>query len=360
MIKHKTLIAAGAAAVLFVAGGAVFAADAAKPADAKPAQAKPAEAKPAQAKPAEAKPAKPANSVMAVVNGRKITSEEFDLTLNSYMASLAQRMGGQHSGKMDPNDKVKKELLNQLIDREVLFSEIEKNKFDDVDNKVKEEFEQAKKGYGSDEEFKKALKTDGIDETTLKKLIKRRVLFAAYVDKFIAPKIVISDEESKKFYDENAQYFETQETVSCSHILIATKKEDTPEKKAEAKAKAEAIRKRIEGGEDFAKIAKEVSDCPSKEKGGDLGSFGRGQMVKPFEEAAFGLEIGKLSNVVETEFGYHVIKSTAHQKADKVPYDTVKERIVGHLKEKALNKAIRDKVDELKKTAKIEISADLK
>lgn len=102
--------------------------------------------------------------------------------------------------------------------------------------------------------------------------------------------------------------------VRASHILLmyqGSARSSASRSKDEALSEIEALRGRIEGGEDFAGIAAEVSDCPSGQNGGDLGTFGRGQMVKPFEDAVFGLGVGETSGVVETDFGYHLIQRTA-------------------------------------------------
>lgn len=103
-------------------------------------------------------------------------------------------------------------------------------------------------------------------------------------------------------------------TVKASHILLMYKgssRSTATRSKADAQREIEALKAQIDGGADFAALAREHSDCPSAEEGGDLGAFGRGQMVKPFEDTAFGLPVGGTSGVVETQFGYHLIKRTA-------------------------------------------------
>lgn len=102
--------------------------------------------------------------------------------------------------------------------------------------------------------------------------------------------------------------------IRASHILLmydGSARSSATRSKDEAEAEIQALAERIEGGEDFAEVASEMSDCPSGKRGGDLGTFGRGQMVKEFEDAAFGLDVGQTSGVVETDFGYHLIRRTA-------------------------------------------------
>jgi parvulin-like peptidyl-prolyl isomerase len=103
-------------------------------------------------------------------------------------------------------------------------------------------------------------------------------------------------------------------TVKASHILLMYKgssRSTATRSKADAQREIEALKAQLDGGADFATLARQHSDCPSAEEGGDLGAFGKGQMVKPFEDTAFGLPVGGTSGVVETQFGYHLIKRTA-------------------------------------------------
>ena len=120
-------------------------------------------------------------------------------------------------------------------------------------------------------------------------------------------------EEISAFYQQNIDSFKVPESVSASHILIAFDEEDTDETKAEKKAKIEALKTQVDSGASFEELASANSDCPSSQRGGDLGSFGRGQMVPEFEQAAFNMETGAVSSAVETQYGYHLIKVTGHE-----------------------------------------------
>ena len=127
-------------------------------------------------------------------------------------------------------------------------------------------------------------------------------------------KIDVTENDANNYYSGNPKEFETPEQVKASHILIASDTSDTSvdpnDAKAKALAKAEQLLAQLKDGADFAELAKANSTCPSASKGGDLGFFSKGDMVAPFEEAAFALEPGQLSDIVETKFGYHIIKRT--------------------------------------------------
>lgn len=144
--------------------------------------------------------------------------------------------------------------------------------------------------------------------------------------------MTVDDAEVKKFYDENTDKFQGTEQRNASHILIAFGVSPTPEKKQEAKAKAEAILAEIKKNpKSFETLAIKNSEDPgSAVKGGDLGSFARGAMVKPFEDAAFSLKVNEVSNLVESEFGYHIIKITGITGAN-TDFETLKPQIKGDL-----------------------------
>lgn len=145
-----------------------------------------------------------------------------------------------------------------------------------------------------------------------------------------------TDEEIKKYYDEHQADFER---VSAQHILIPVVG-DKALKDDEAKAKAQEIKKRLDNGQDFADLAKaESADPGSKDKGGDLGYFGKGQMVPEFEKVAFGLKVGEISDPVKTQYGYHIIKVNKH---DIAPLDEVKDGIADDLRQKAFEKYVDD------------------
>ena len=144
--------------------------------------------------------------------------------------------------------------------------------------------------------------------------------------------------------------------VRASHILVmAEKGKATPEEDAAALAKITALRERALAGEDFAQLARENSDCPSKERGGDLGEFGHGQMVPEFDKAAFEQPVGEIGEIVKTSFGYHIIKVTDRNDAKDVEFDDVKDTILEGLRREAVAQKIQAYLSGLRDAAKIEI-----
>jgi peptidyl-prolyl cis-trans isomerase C len=294
----------------------------------------------------------PASSKVAVVNGAVITKADYERELGI----VKQHLSGM--GKQ-PNDsqfgQIKKDLLESLIDREVLYQESQKNGVSVSDEAINEQLKAMKKQFPSEEEFKNALSKLDLSEVSLKSQLKRSMGIQQVIEKQqFGQKVTVSDEEAKAYYDSNPSLFEKPEEVQASHILIKVDPKTDAAKKAEARKKIEMVQQRLKKGEDFPTLAKEFSECSSSTKGGDLGYFRRGQMVKPFEEVAFALKPGQVSDIVETQFGYHLIKVTDKKPATKMAYDDVKDKIKESLKKAQVQKEITKYVEGLKEKAKVE------
>jgi peptidyl-prolyl cis-trans isomerase C len=190
-----------------------------------------------------------------------------------------------------------------------------------------------------------------MDEAGLRLLLKKRYVVNNLLEKQVVSTITVTDEEISTFYERNKDKFKRPESVRASHILVDSKPTDTPEDKQKAKEKAQGLLKQLKEGKDFAELAKTESACPSKAQGGDLNFFGKGQMVPEFENVAFALKPGEISDVVETQFGYHIIKVTEKKPEETVPLEEVKDRIKQYLTEEKSQKAVMDSVAALRKDA---------
>jgi len=217
---------------------------------------------------------------------------------------------------------------------------------------VKSSEQQAETSAGGAEQLDANLANQGLDRARLHDLIEDSDLVNQLLMK-LGEGIEISDEEISTFYTENPTYFEASEEVSARHILFKAEAGADAETKAVAKAKAEAARKRALAGEDFATLATELSEGPSAPKGGDLGFFSKDRMVPPFSEAAFALKPGEISGVVETRFGYHVIKVEERTEARTVPLEEVKDRIRQGLSQEGQQGRIEALLADLREKAEI-------
>lgn len=307
-----------------------------------------AEKKAAPAKAAENGKALP--NPVARVNNVPIAAADLQKAIKAFKSSP--------QGAQVPADKekeVQQFLLNQLISGELMYQIAKTTELKDREARVDENLGKLKSRFTKEEDFQKALKEQGITEKELRELVRRNVVIDAYIEKTIVPKQTVTEADAKAFYDKNPETFTQPEQVRASHILISVDPKATDADKKKARAKIDALLKQARAGIDFAKLAQESSSCPSSKQGGDLGYFGKGQMVKPFEDTAFAMKPGEISDVVETQFGYHIIKLIEKKAPSKVSFADVKSRIEESLKRRKVGEAVNATLEAAKKKAKIEV-----
>lgn len=248
-----------------------------------------------------------------------------------------------------------KQAVEQLISAELLYQAAAKLEIKDLDTQIDAKLAQGKARFKDENDFKNAIKDLEMDEKDLREYTRRDLLISHFVETTFVSKVAVSEAEIRAFYDSNPEKFKRDETVKASHILIGTDSVASADDKKKAREKAEKLRKELTGGADFAVLAKGNSTCPSSQQGGDLGSFSKGQMVPPFEKAAFALKPGEISDVVETQFGYHIIKVTEKKGAETVDFTDARGRIEEFLKRQKVSDAIQKYLTDTKKTARIEL-----
>jgi peptidyl-prolyl cis-trans isomerase C len=292
-----------------------------------------------------------AEQKVAGVNGTVINQAEFDSEMNRVLERL------QRTGRF-PNDlersQIKKQVLENLIARELLYQESQKKGIKVDQKEVEAQLTALKGRFPSEVEFKNAMSTMNLTEADLRFQFERDVAIRKLLDDQIGGKSTVSEKESRAYYDSKLESFKKPEQVRASHILIKVDPGADEAKKAEARTKIESLQAKLKKGDDFGALAKEYSEGPSGPKGGDLGFFGRGQMVKPFEETAFSMKPGQVSGMVETRFGYHLIMVTERTPESTLSYEEVKDRLEQYLKQQKDQKAIAAYVETLKGKAKIE------
>jgi peptidyl-prolyl cis-trans isomerase C len=188
-------------------------------------------------------------------------------------------------------------------------------------------------------------------------MITNNFLAFQYLQKEVISKIKVTEKEAKAYYDKNPDLFKSPEQIKARHILIQVPKEAPEEEKKKLKEKADDVLKKVKAGEDFAKLAADFSDdTGTKSKGGELGFFSKGSMVPAFEQAAFALKPGEVSELVETDFGFHVIKVDEKKEAVSEPFETIKEKVTKQaLREKQETK-VSEFVEQALKKAKVMIN----
>ncbi|MBU1006549.1 MAG: peptidylprolyl isomerase [Candidatus Omnitrophica bacterium] len=293
-----------------------------------------------------------APKLAAKVNGVSIKTETLDAAISNFIEN--QKAFGMDI-KEEDKVELRKGVLDELISAELLYQESNKAKLGDLSKEAEAQFDSIKKGFDSDDDFKKVMKEKGITEKDIKADIKKGVYINAYLTGNVYNTITVTDAEKLAEYEANKDKLDIPEQVKASHILIRVGENATDAEKEEIRKKIDELRQRALSGEDFAELAKASSEDGSAPNGGDLGYFRRGMMVMPFEEAAFSLGIEEISGIVETQFGYHIIKVTDKQDPRKLNYVEVEPEITRFLTNKKKGEKVSEIVADLKKKAKIEI-----
>ena len=299
---------------------------------------------------ATALPSADSSATVARVNGKEITLAELN---QAKKIILANKPGLQIPPLLQKEFEM--QALNQLISSELLFQASQNLEIKDLDKQAAEKLAEIKKGFPDAKDYARELQKIGVDEKSLLESTRRDLAIAYFVNTQIASHIKVSEEEIRKFYDQNPDKFRQEESVRARHILIGLDNKAGIEEKKGAREKAEKLHKELVIGADFATLAKDNSTCPSSKQGGDLGYFSKGRMVPQFEQAAFALEPGGLSDVVETPFGYHIIKLVDRKKAEEISLSSAEDKIENYLNAQKANGAIEVFVGEARKNAKIDV-----
>lgn len=253
--------------------------------------------------------AKKEGKVLAEVNSGSITTGDFDRELKNlpeYLKAMADTPQGR------------KEMLDTMVIRELILQQAAKDGLDkgpEIEDKLQD--------------------------------LRKRLIVESFLKKKVEVESKVSDEDMLKFYEQNKDKFKSGEQIKASHILVKTEKE------------AKDILTQLKAGGKFEELAKKSSVDSSSAKGGDLGWFGKGSMVPAFEKAALALKEGQISDVVKSDFGFHIIKLTGKRPAGIRPFEEVKEQIKGAIMPTKQQEVFQKIKDELKKTAKITIKEDV-
>jgi len=290
---------------------------------------------------------------VAVVNGISITQADFDLEMRR-VAGAHFRNG--HPLQEEQIGEIGRKVCEALINRELLYQESKREDIKVDMGQVDRYLQGIRDRCGGREEYARLLNMMNVSEDQLINEYTRALAVENYIVWKFGSAVTVKETEKKEFYENHQEYFQRLERVRASHILILVADGDPRANvvKQRARKKLEGIRKRAMAGEEFTALAREFSQCPSRDKDGDLGYFHRGVMEPAFEKAAFDLEIGEISEIIETGFGYHLIKITDKQPSYIAPFDEMKEKIVEHLRQSKIEEMVKKHVDKLRQSAKVE------
>jgi len=293
------------------------------------------------------------DSVLVTVNDVKITRGEVDKRIEVMLGSQAETLPPEKLTEI--RHQLDQRALHSIIAEALLTDEVERQNVVIKKEEIDEALTQWKGSLPPEVKLEEYLKSIGLTEKDLQESVGKNLRIKKLIEQQVADIAVPSDKEIAAFYADNAEKFQVPENVEVRHILIAVKPEDDEAAKARKKVKIEKIREQLveKKGESFEAIAAEVSDCPSKSKGGMLGVFGRGQTVPAFEEAAFSQKVGEIGPVVETSFGYHVIEVLDRKEAREAPLSEMSERISNYLVAQKKDEAVKKYIESLKAGAAI-------
>ena len=307
-----------------------------------------------QAAPATPSPPKPLPAqlpdVLAQVNGEAVTRAEFDRAVEA----LEARAGGPIPSEQ--REQVLRRVLDQLVGYKVLVQEVGARHVEVPDSEVDARLTQIRGQFPSEEAFTQMLAERKLTLEQVKSDARQDMAISKMIDGEIAAKIAVSPEQVADFYAKNPDQFKQGESVRASHILIGVPRGADEPARAQARAKAEQVLTEVKAGKDFAALAKEHSSDPgSAANGGDLGFFQQGQMVGPFNDAAFSMAPGTTSELVETDFGFHIIKVAEKKTGRTIPLEEVKPQVEQYLQQMNRQQQTDLFVNSLKAKGKIEV-----
>ena len=287
--------------------------------------------------------------VVARVNGEAISGKDLD----DAVRAIAGRAGPIPP---DERDRVYRGVLDNMIGYRLMIQEAKARKITVPDAEVDAQVAQIRAQFPSDAQFQQALTAQRTTLEAVRNDARDGMSADKLVESEIASKVAVKPEAVTDFYQKNQDKFQQGPRVRASHILIGIPQNADAATKQQAKAKADALLKDLKAGKDFAAAAKENSQDPgSAPNGGDLGYFEKGQMVPPFEQAAFALKAGEMSEVVESQFGYHIIKVADKQESRVVPLEEAKGQIEEYLTQQNRHAETELFVNALRAKAKVEI-----
>ena len=309
---------------------------------------------PAQAPPPAEAPAKPVPAelpdVVARVNGEAISRGDLEIAVGELEARAGQKV------PPDQRDRVVRGVLDQLVAYRLLVQESTARKIAVADADVDARIAQIRSQFPSEQVFAQTLAQRNMTLEGLRADVHEGLQIDRLIEVEVATRASVTAEQVDDFYAKNPSEFQQAERVRASHILIRVPEGADAAAKAQARARAEEVLKEVKAGKDFAALAKEHSQDPgSAASGGDLGYFPRGQMVGPFEEAAFSLPAGQVSEIVETPFGFHILKVVDRQAARTIPLAEVRAQVEQYLQGQNRERATQAFIETLKSKGNVDI-----
>lgn len=287
--------------------------------------------------------------MVARVNDTSIQKRDFLERVTSVQSDMGLPEG-------DLPVQIYQTVLNEMIDMELLFQASQERSLGPEPVEIEQQYQALVARFPSEEAFLRQLNPQPMTSQAFKELMHKDMSVQKLIETDFAPRVSVSETMKHSFYQENKEQMELPEHLRLSHILVRVQPEAPPAERREARQKIGGIRDRaIQQGADFAALAREFSeDTETKLQGGEL-QIRRGQTAPAFERAAFGLEPGAVSEIVETDHGYHLIKLYEKIPARSASYEEVETMIQKVLEQQGLENQIKLKIKELRRNASVEL-----
>lgn len=301
----------------------------------------------------EAAPEAVENGILLTVDGTPILASDVADMMVSRFGSQLQQMPPEQ--RMMIQQQLQQQIVSNLISKTLLLNAANKQGIEVSDAEVDEGLDMIRKNMPEGVDLKTFVEASGSNMDLIRSRVSEDTKIRKVLDQVTAEVVQPGDEAVKKYYDEHPDEFEEGAMVKASHILVSTRGITDEAELAKKEELVADLRKQLgeSEGKNFGELAMVHSDCPSKAQGGDLGEFGRGQMVPEFEQAAFTQEVGVVGETVKTDFGYHIIQVTERQDARKLPFEEVEESLCEKLHDQEKGKVVEAYIEELEGKADI-------
>jgi len=292
--------------------------------------------------------------VVAVVNQEIITLSEVEKWVNPLKEEI---MTEDRLEKRERVQEMCRKVLDRLIEEKLIDQEVKKSGIKVSSKEVEATVEEVKRrSAATQEDLEKALTADGLTLEAYKKEIEKSLLRQKFISWAVKVETKAGEKEFREFYEKNMSRYRTKEAYRPGQILFVVPKGATPEEIREIRKKCQKVLEKIKGGQDFGEMALLYSeDASSSKERGDLGYFNKGELLPVFEREALRLKVGEVSDVIRTEFGFHIIKLIDRKGIEPLPYEEVKERVKADYHNQEMEKAFKQYLSTLKEKSVIEI-----
>ena len=294
----------------------------------------------------------PGNAVR--INGVEISNQRFDAFYTEYRRDKGVAVGAR-GDQLELMKKLRLEAMDLMIEQQLLIQAADASGIVVTDEEVDAELAAIREPFNDDGEFERRLDTESHTLESFRAHLRDMIAAKRYLDDIRMKAMDVSDEALEKYYRDNEYRLTLPEQVRVRHVLLSWKPLGQPDDKKALYEQMQEILDKARAGEDFAQLATEYSDDSTRVNGGDVGLFRRGQMVPAFENAAFALQPGEISDIVETPFGLHIIKLEEREEARLLPLDEIRDQLRDHIREEAMENAVQAEYARLRAEADIAV-----